>query len=339
MRGRIPLRMRILAALTPETDWDSITPDQVAGFREAQNRIRRSALFTPITGRPDRAARIDTHTIDLPGRRIGVRVYRPARPGPALPLVVAFHGGGLISGAPDQDDWLLSQVAARCPAVVAAVDYRLAPEHRVPAPVEDAYDAVPRLAEQAARWGADPARLALLGSSAGATLAALTAIEARRLGLRVRTQVLINPQLDWTDDAFTYPSFTENADSPTASPAQCRAVPRLVLPESFDPRAISPLHHDDLTGLAPALIQSAGLDPLEDQAGAYADRLRRAGVEVTLTRYPEATHAFLSMPGAVPAARPARAEILTYLRHRLAGAPRTPARGNRSAETVKRAPL
>lgn len=330
--------MRILAALAPETDWDSITPDQVAGLREAQNRMRRSALFTPITGRPDRAARIDTHTLDLPGRRIGVRVYRPTRPGPVLPLVVAFHGGGLISGAPDQDDWLLSHVAAHCPAVVASVDYRLAPEHRVPEPVEDAYDAVPRLVEEAARWDADPDRLVLLGSSAGATLAALTAIEAPRLGLRVRSQVLINPQLDWTESAFGYPSFTENADSPTVSPAQCRALPRLALPRSSDPRAISPLHHENLTGLPPTLIQSAGLDPLADQAGTYADRLRRAGVEVTLTRYPEATHAFLSMPGAVPAARPARAEILAYLRRRPPGDPRTPGGGNHSAQPAEKAP-
>ncbi|WP_328387875.1 alpha/beta hydrolase [Nocardia sp. NBC_00416] len=331
MRGKIPLRMRILAALMPDTDWDSITPDQVVESRAAQNRMLRSALLTPITGRVDRAARITTHVLDLPGRGLNVRVYRPERETAPLPLIVAFHGGGLISGAPDQDDWLLSHLAVGCPAVVAAVDYRLAPEHPVPAPVEDAYDSVPRLAEQAAQWGADRTRIALLGSSAGATLAALTAIRAPELGVPVRTQVLINPQLDWTESAFAYPSFTENADSPTASPAQCRATPRIAVPESFDRRTISPLHHDDLTGLAPALIQAAGLDPLEDQAAAYADRLRGAGVGVTLTRYPEATHAFLSMPGAIPAAKPARAEILAHLRSLLAGAPRTTNSENRSA--------
>ncbi|MEU4341644.1 alpha/beta hydrolase [Nocardia sp. NPDC023852] len=309
--------MRILAALTPEVDWDSITPDQVIEIREAQDRTRRSVLGGLITGRPDRGARIATYALDLPGRRLNVRVYRPERGGSALPLIVAFHGGGFITGVPDQDDWLLSHLAANCPAVVASVDYRLAPEHPVPAPVEDAYDAVPRLAEQAAEWGADATRIALLGASAGASLAALTAIRAARLGLPVHTQVLINPQLDWTDRTFRYPSFTENADSPTASPANCRAVQRIALPESFDARAISPLQSENIAGLAPTLIQAAGLDPLEDQAPAYADRLRQAGVEVTLTRYPEATHAFLSMPGLVPAARPARAEILAHLRSHL----------------------
>ncbi|WP_454194198.1 alpha/beta hydrolase [Nocardia sp. Marseille-Q1738] len=319
MRGKVPPRVRILTALTTEPDWDSITPEQVIELREAQNRKRRSALGRLATGRPDRGARITTHALDLPGRRLNVRVYQPERGGSALPLIVAFHGGGFIVGAPDQDDWLLSHLAVNCPAVVASVDYRLAPEHPLPAPVEDAYDSVSRIVQEAARWEVDPTRIALLGASAGATLAARTAIRADELGLPVRAQVLVNPQLDWTDRVFEYPSFTENADSPTATPANCRAVQRIALPESFDSRAISPLHSDNLAGLAPALIQAVGTDPLEDQASAYADRLRQAGVEVTLTRYPEAVHAFLSMPGLVPAARPARAEILAHLRGHLLG--------------------
>ncbi|WP_218020421.1 alpha/beta hydrolase fold domain-containing protein [Nocardia sienata] len=314
--------MRILTRLRPTPDWDSITPEQFVEFRAAQDRLRGSVLLRPLTGRPDRAARIADHTVDLPGRRLNVRVYRPERESSPLPLVIAFHGGGLVSGAPDQDDWLLAHLAVHSPAVVASLDYRLAPEHPVPAPVQDAYEAVPRLVDSAARWGADRDRLALLGSSAGATLAALTAIRAAELGLGFRAQVLINPQLDWTDRAFEYPSFTENADSPTASPAECRAVARIAVPESFDRRTISPMYSEGLQAIAPALILAAGLDPLEDQSAAYADRLRCAGVEVMLSRYPEATHAFLSMPGAVPAARPARAEILDHLRHRLAGPPR-----------------
>lgn len=322
--------MRILTKLRPAPDWDSVTPEQFVEFRTTQNRLRGSRLLRPLTGRPDRAARIADEPFELPGRRLTVRVYRPEWEGPPLPMVIAFHGGGLISGFPDQDDWLLAHLAAHCPAVVISLDYRLAPEHPVPAPVLDAYDAVPRLAELAAGWGADRDRIALLGSSAGATLAALTAIRCTELGPALRAQVLINPQLDWTERAFDYPSFTENANSPTASPAECRAVPRLAVPEFFDRRTISPMYSEGLKGVAPAHILTAGLDPLEDQSAAYADRLRCAGVEVTLTRYPEATHAFLSMPGAVPAARRARAEILDHLRHRLAGGP--PA-GERPAAT------
>lgn len=309
--------MRILNTLRPAPDWDTVTPEQFVEFRAVQDRMRGSVLLRPIAGRPDRAARITTDTLDLPGRRLNLRVYRPERQGPLLPLVIAFHGGGLISGTPDQDDWLLAHLAAHCPAVVVSLDYRLAPEHPVPAPVQDAYEAVPRLAELADRWGADRHRIAVLGSSAGATLAALCAIRAARLGPGLQAQILINPQLDWTERAFEYPSFTENADSPTASPAECRAVPRLAVPESFDRRAISPMYSDGLAGVAPALIVAAGLDPLEDQSAAYADRLRCAGAEAMLHRCPRATHSFLSMPGAVPAARPARTEILAYLRSRL----------------------
>lgn len=317
MRGKVPLRVRILAALTSEPDWDAITPDQVIELRETANRKRRSPLLRFATGRPDPAASISTEPLDLPGRRLNVRVYRPRRGGSVLPMIVAFHGGGFIGGAPDQDDWLLSHLAVKCPAVVASVGYRLAPEHPVPAPIEDGYDSALRLAEQATRWGADPRRSALLGSSAGATLAALTAIRADELGLSVRAQVLINPQLDWTARVFEYPSFTENADSPTATPANCRAVQRIALPQSVDAREISPLWSDNLAGLAPALIQAAGLDPLEDQAPAYAERLRHARVDVTLTRYAQAVHSFLSMPGLVRAAVPARAEILAHLHSHL----------------------
>lgn len=309
--------MRLLSALVPQPDWDSITPAQLVELRAAQDRTRLSAIGRLVTGRPDRRARITTHTLDLPGRRLGVRVYRPEHADTALPLVIAFHGGGFIGGDPGQDDWLLSHLAAHSPAVVASLDYRLAPEHLVPAPIQDAYEASPLLADRAAEWGGDPTRIVLLGSSAGATLAALTAVEAADLGLPVRAQILINPQFDWTANAFEYPSFTENADSPTATPANCRAVLRVALPASFDGRTISPLYCDALAGVAPALIVSAGLDPLEDQSPAYADRLRRAGVEVTLTRHPRATHSFLSMPGLVPAAKPARAEILDFLRSRV----------------------
>lgn len=317
MRGRVPLRMRVMAALSSGPDWDSVTPDQVVEIRAAQDRLRRSSIGRLVTGRADRGARISTHTLELPGRRIGVRVYQPDRADAPLPLIVTFHGGGCLSGTPEQDDWLLSHLAAQCPAVVASVDYRLAPEHPLPAAVDDAYDAARRLVELAGQWGADSARVAVIGASAGASLAALVAIRARELGVPVRTQVLVNPQLDWTERAFDYPSFTENADSPTSTPANCRAVLRIAVPASLDADTISPLSFDDLTGLAPALIQSVGTDTLEDQATAYAERLRDAGVETTLTGYPEATHAFLSMSGMVPAAGAARTEILAYLRSHL----------------------
>ncbi|MEU2176783.1 hypothetical protein ABZ552_21360 [Nocardia sp. NPDC019219] len=94
MRGKVPLRVRILSALTTEPDWDSITPEQIIEVREAQAYKRRSALGRLVTGKPDQRARITTHTLDLPQRRVDVRVYRPEREDSALPLIIAFHGGG-----------------------------------------------------------------------------------------------------------------------------------------------------------------------------------------------------------------------------------------------------
>ncbi|MEU8894783.1 alpha/beta hydrolase [Nocardia sp. NPDC048505] len=317
MRGTLPWRMRLFAAVAPAIEWDAVTPEQAVELRHAQNRKLDSALGRLVGGRPDPGADIGTHTLELPDRELGIRLCRPRAGGAGLPLIVAFHGGGFIGGTPAQDDWLLTRLAARLPAVVASVDYRLAPEHPLPAQITDAHDAVPRLAELAPGWGADPNRLVLLGSSAGATLAARTASDP---GLRVAAQVLINPQLDWTERLFDYPSFTENAGAPTASPANCRAFRRLALPASVDGRALSPLHAGPPSS-APALILSAGLDTLEDQAAAYADRLRLAGTDVTLVRYPAATHAFLSMPGLVPAARTARADILGFLGERLTTGP------------------
>lgn len=158
-----------------------------------------------------------------------------------------------------------------------------------PAPVQDAYHAVPQPARLAGRWGADPDRIALLGSSAGATLAALTAIRAAGRGPELRT-LLINPQLDWTDRS------------------------------------------GGLKGVAPTHIAAAGPDPLEDQSAAYAERLRCAGGEVTLSRYAGATHAFPSMPGAVPATRPAHAERRDHLRRRVNG----PAGGGQRATAPDR---
>src|SRR5690606_21776001 len=104
MRGRVPLRMRIVTKLRPAPDWDSVTPEQFVEFRTTQNRLRGSRLLRPLTGRPDRAARIADEPFDLPGRRLNIRVYRPEWEGSPLPMVIAFHGGGLISGFPDQDD-------------------------------------------------------------------------------------------------------------------------------------------------------------------------------------------------------------------------------------------
>ena len=328
MRGTPPLGVRLYARLVPRMDWAAITSEGFVEFREATNRRLSSPVARLVIGKADRGAIITDRTLDVGGRELSVRVYRPSRDAASgraapLPLVVQFHGGGFVVGTAAQCDWNNSHLAAHLPAVVVSVDYRLAPEHPLPEPVDDGFDAVTRLVEDAAAWGIDPDRVAVLGESAGGTIASLVALRARETDLALRAQLMVCAPFDWTSTMLDYPSMADNADNPTVPPELLEAYRRTALPASVDPASVSPLMYEDLAGLPPALIITGNLDPLEDQGAAYAERLRDAGVETRHSSYPRAIHAFVSMPGLVPAAKDARAEILEFLRERLSS-PETP---------------
>jgi len=312
MRGA-PLGTRIVR---DTVDWDALTDDQVIAARHRANRVASSRAARIVTGLPDRRARVEQTTIDLPGRRLMLRTYRPRAAHPALPLIVSFHGGGFFAGAAAQNDWLTSYLAARCPAVVVSVEYRLAPEHPLPQPIDDGYDTVARLVDDAAAWGVDPAAVAVMGESAGGTIAALAALRARKDGPPLRAQALFYPATDWTETMTGYASI-RRADDPMLSLSRLRTARRLSVPRTLDARSVSPAKQTSLAGLPPALIVTAGLDPLADQGSRYAERLREDGVDARLSCYPRATHTFLSIPGLVPAARPARREIAAFLRDHL----------------------
>ncbi|MDP9844858.1 alpha/beta hydrolase [Streptosporangium lutulentum] len=318
MRGKAPLGTRILA---DTRDWEALTDDQVIAAREKANRTASSRAARIVTGLPDRRARIEEVPIDLPGRRLTLRVHRPKNADRKLPLIVSFHGGGFIAGTAAQNDWLNSHLAARCPAVVVSVEYRLAPRHPLPQPVEDGYDTLVRLVEDAVGAGIDPAAVAVMGESAGGTIAALIALRAREDGPPLRAQVLNYPGTDWTETMADYPSIAENAGNPTLSLSRLRVSRRLSVPPTLDPRSVSPVKFENLAGLPPALVVTAALDPVADHGSRYVERLREDGTDARLTCYPKATHGFLSTPGLVPAARPARREILAFLRGHLRPAP------------------
>jgi acetyl esterase len=314
MNGKAPLGTRILR---DAHDWEAMTGEQLIATREKANRLASSRAARIITGLPDRHARIRETTIDLPGRRLTLREHRPTDAYRNLPLIVSFHGGGFIAGTAAQNDWLNSFLAARCPAVVMAVEYRLAPEHPLPQPVDDGYDTLARLVEDAAAWGIDPGAVGVMGESAGGMIAALVASRARKDGPSLRVQVLNYPSTDWTGTAEDYPSVAENAGNPTLSLSRLRAARKLSLPPALDPCSVSPLKSENLAGLPPTLVVTAALDPVADHGARYVERLRQDGSDARLACYPKAVHSFLSIPGLVPAARPARREILAFLRRHL----------------------
>ncbi|WP_077191394.1 alpha/beta hydrolase [Streptomyces lydicus] len=313
------------ATRPPEPDFSAITTEQLIAYRDAENRFRASSTARAILGEPDPGAVIDWQEIALPGRDLPVRVYRPAPTGDDeaaartdLPLVVHVHGGGFV-GTAVQCDWTNSHLAAALPALVISVEHRLlAPDSPLANAADDGWDVLDHVVRHAAQWGADPARAAVFGESCGALISALTAIRAREAGLELKAQVLVNPAVDVSETMFDHASMAEYAHSPTLALPQLRLVQRLAVPSGSDARALSPLHADDLSGLAPALVVVPTQDPVADHGRRYAERLREAGTPVRLSAYPGAKHAFLTLPGVEPQAEAAQAEILQFLRAALA---------------------
>jgi len=222
------------------------------------------------------------HMVPGPHGEIAIRIYRPAEAAgtdDAMPGLVYFHGGGWVVGNLDSHDDHCAWMAATSGVVVIAVDYPLAPENIHPVPFEASDAAFRHIAENAAHFGVDPARLGVGGDSAGAALAAAIALKARDdVGPAIGLQLLIYPTLGCD---HSLPSFTENADAPaltTGDMAKYLGIYTGKEPHAItDPHA-APLLADDLAGMPPAVIVACELDPLRDEAAVWHDRLQQAGV-------------------------------------------------------------
>ena len=234
-----------------------------------------------------------------------------------LPTILYFHGGGWTIGSLEAYDLPCRFFSARTGCALVAVDYRLAPEHKFPAAIDDAVAAYRWLAAEAIGLGIDPARIVLAGDAAGGNIAAVAARLLREEARPPCLQWLIYPVTDLGMDSPSYASCGKGFLLTRAGMEWARGH-YLNDPSEADDARASPLRANDLSGLPPALIYTAGFDPLRDEGHAYADRLAAAGVKTIHREFESLIHGFVGMRGALQAAARAMDDMVAGLRHELA---------------------
>jgi acetyl esterase len=250
--------------------------------------------------------------IRVPGPNGDVRciVNRPTAGDDALPILVYFHGGGCVLLSADEFNPVCTILAAQAGCIVVNVDYRLAPEHPFPAPLDDSFAVYKWCIEHGSEIGGDPSRVAVAGDSAGGYLAAAICLDAKAAGVpQPALQVLVYPAVDAADRSVSMLTIDAFINEGMIAGLTAAHVGDNIL----DPR-VSPLRAADHSGLAPAFIVAAGHDPLVDQGRAYAAILRRAGVATDYHCYDGMIHAFFTFGAAVDAANAAVSEVAAHLR-------------------------
>jgi len=305
LETEIQLLLR-LQELVPETDLTEMSPE------ESRADLRRIALA--LEGPKVPVARVDPLTLPGPAGQMAARLYVPEGGGTPMPLLVYLHGGGWVRGDLHTHDNTCRFLAREAGVIVLSVDYRLAPEHKFPAAVEDSFAAFRWAHENAAELGVDQNAIAVGGDSAGGNLAAVVGQLAAADGGPVPAFLLIiYPATDFSEKRRSVKLFREgflltesDMDWYTAHYLPDKEAER-------DPRA-SPLLADDLSGTPPAYVMTAGFDPLRDEGEAYALRLREAGVPVALRRHSGLIHGFANMTGVGRTGRAAMLEAAGALR-------------------------
>ncbi|MBX9777141.1 MAG: alpha/beta hydrolase [Xanthobacteraceae bacterium] len=271
-----------------------------------------------IAGKTIAVGAVADIAIEVDHGAIAARHYAPAGSG-TRPLLVYYHGGGFVLGDLDGHDGVCRRICRDADLHVLSVDYRLAPEHRYPAALDDALAAYRFACANATALGAPPDKIAVGGDSAGGNLAAVVAQKMKAAGGPVPcAQVLLYPALDRTVERASLALFREGFIIGRDDIAWYQLHYTGSAEVRPDP-ALHPLLTKDLAGLAPALIVTAGFDPLRDEGEAYAEALAQAGVPVVFKRFEGLLHGFCNMATIAPACDAALAEIVTSLRRVVTG--------------------
>ncbi|MGH7116112.1 MAG: alpha/beta hydrolase [Stellaceae bacterium] len=286
---------------------EELTPAEARAQMEATARSRKAE--------PLPVARIEERTIPGPAGHIPLRLYWPnAAAGEAkaaaVPAILYYHGGGHVIGSLDTHDLVARNLCAGAGALVASVDYRMGPEHKFPAAVEDSFAALQWVHANAASLGADPGRIGVHGDSAGANLAAVVALMARDAGgPQLRLQSLVYPVGDYTLSGASYAKFAQGYGALTRDAMAWFGRHYLCSPSDAEDWRASPLRASSLAGVAPAIIVTAECDVLHDDGESYAAALRDAGVPVEYREYPGMIHGFFGMVPLVDDAMAAQRQV------------------------------
>lgn len=308
---KLEWKLKLLLKLMNATGFKPIhtmTPEEL----RARESMERNFVTDLIYGKPVELAAIEDVTITGRHGEIPLRIYKPILQD-NLPVLVYYHGGGWVIGSIETHDNLCRRLAKGSGRLVISVDYRLAPEHKFPIPVDDCFDALQWVGENAAAYGGDPMQIAIGGDSAGGNLAAVIAQLARdNKGPAVEKQLLIYPAVDTSK---VYPSAEALTDAPILTKKDMDwFLEHYISKEEdiYDP-CCSPLLNN-LADLPPAFVLTAEYDPLRDQGNRYAEALQAAGVPTKHKQYPRQAHGFVSFYRMSGQGQAAFADMASFLK-------------------------
>ena len=286
----------------------------IEAMTPAEARVQMEATAQARKAEPLPVDRVRERSVAGPAGDIRLRLYWPNRAAP-LPAIVYYHGGGHVIGSLDTHDLVARNLCAGAEALVASVDYRMGPEHRFPAAVEDSFAALKWVHANAKELGADPDRLGVHGDSAGANLAAVVALMARDAGSpRLRLQSLVYPVADYRLVGDSYDKYTQGYGLLTRESMVWFRNHYLHSPKDAEDWRASPINAPSLGDVAPAIVITAECDVLHDDGERYAEALRRAGVPVEYKEYPGMIHGFFGMMPAVDDAMNAQRAVWAAFR-------------------------